>query len=622
MSLPGPPFVQKLFAGDRLAREAVTLLAPESHPADLALADTADLGREIGDRGEGLYRRGCLPGSPAWEYEDCLEFAESIELWRSAIVVPGSPSFNEKVQKAFHLAEAGFGMLGRLGPRLAALRWCCCLCWLAARAQVVDNASAAGCFGTLDTSGSAAACRDAKGAIFEWLRNLTKEAAVAAIFDFDLIGHGVWHTGGREPLPKEAKNEWFRRGTEYDMASLCRQALALPPMDMNASQAVLLLRQSYGSPNWVLPPQEAARHILEKHDWYAEMRQAPIDEMPSKPHLEGLVLHAERPPVPEPDLDDPEVIAKIERGEALGKGLQEDGLPGAIHGSIGLLYAALCFQESVANLRLYPGLLEIEGLVESLLHYGPPFRALDFRGCQGLVDDTFLRLLPLAGQNLIFLDLGECKICDSHVDSLVDALEGLPSLEHLDLASNELDCTAASRLLSALNHRRVDVASIRLDGNPLGNIDEFRDDIALTLSSRGHQVEAGGELVVHLGGSHALRWKAAPRGGSFADRARGTGDRPPIRCTAVKVVRRAAEKRYEQLEEESGKDTNMHLPARRAFVERKQQANKAILDHPIMEVWKRQVDSIHLPDEGDKPSIVGSAAEVTMTPHQARAMLE
>jgi len=124
------------------------------------------------------------------------------------------------------------------------------------------------------------------------------------------------------------------------------------------------------------------------------------------------------------------------------------------------------------------------------------------------------------------------------------------------------------------------------------------------------------------GGSHALRWKAAPRGGSFADRARGTGDRPPIRCTAVKDVRRAAEKRYEQLEEESGKDTNMHLPARRAFVERKQQANKAILDHPIMEVWKRQVDSIHLPDEGDKPSIVGSAAEVTMTPHQARAMLE
>ena len=55
------------------------------------------------------------------------------------------------------------------------------------------------------------------------------------------------------------------------------------------------------------------------------------------------------PPPPQFDLDDPEVRSKVERGEDLGKAHQEDGLPGALHGSVGLLYAATAF-EALQNL--------------------------------------------------------------------------------------------------------------------------------------------------------------------------------------------------------------------------------------------------------------------------------
>merc|ERR1719277_202020 len=101
--------------------------------------------------------------------------------------------------------------MGNLAPRMAALRWLCALTWLGARSEAISAVSTGNCLGTLSASKSDAASREGKKLIFGWVRSLCKEWPVLTMFDYDLVGHGVWHDSMREPLPKRATEEWYRR---------------------------------------------------------------------------------------------------------------------------------------------------------------------------------------------------------------------------------------------------------------------------------------------------------------------------------------------------------------------------------------------------------------------------
>jgi len=568
---PGVAFVRKLFAVDRPAREAFPLLVPGLLAGDLASLDPSTLGVKIADLAERLYEKGSLPGLPTWEWEASVEIVESIAVWRRALNESSSRSFAGLARRAAVLAEAGYCQLGRLAPRLAALRWLCCISWIASRAETIDSVSAGGAVGTMDPSLSAAAMHDAKTVIVGWIKNLLAEAQVLAIFDFDLVGHGVWHTGGREQLPPEAENEWFRRGVEFDIALLSYQARMLEPLELNSVPAVLLLRMPHGSSDWELLPHEAPRHIVEKHQWLAEVKSAPIDGLPEKVPLRSPVLHCNKPPPPQPDLDDIEVVQKIQRGEPLGKAHQEDGLPGALHPSVGLLFAAIVAVEDIENVSIYPGLLEIEGFFEAFLQHCHHISALDCSGCAGLMDEACLRLLPLTGESLTFLDLEDCGLKNDYLEALTDSLRQLSGLRHVDLAGNSLDGAAATCLMTALSLSRFDVASIRLDGNPIGDLLAFRDE-----------VNNGGNLML-LPGERGARWQLIPRQGSVAARAYITGVGMP--AYSLKDVHAEARRR-ESVNLKQLEDPEMVATYGRKFLTQQQKMNARVLGHPVVQIWR------------------------------------
>jgi hypothetical protein len=391
--------------------------------------------------------------------------------------------------------------------------------WLAGRARVVNMSSVGASFGTTDKTASEQANLQSKWDMFQWITALIHEAAVLKVFDFDLLGYGVYMNKVAEKLPRGGTNEWFRRQMQYDLAMLCRQVMMLPPESLNIREPCLPILRPYGAHTWMLPPPQALRAIIEKHGWYCKAEQPPLDALPAKALIQGPVMHMDKPPPVEFDMKDTEIIAKLQRGEQLGKGSQEDGLPGAIHGSIGLLYAGIMGVEHCINAKLYSGILAVKDFLEIFLKYSTRLSTLDLSGAGSAMTEEFLTFLPHCGPSLHFLDLEQCNIDGAQVDTLVDTCEALTGLQHLDLAHNKLDGPSATLLLASLAERRVDFESLRLDGNPVGDPSEFRQDIAGLLAARGDQVVAGGELVLYLG-LDGVRWFAEPRADTLAARRR------------------------------------------------------------------------------------------------------
>lgn len=529
------PFAQKFLASDRPAREAITLLEPNLRSADVVRLDPVTIGRRISDIGKRIASGGNFAFRNAhYIPEVSLELKESLELWDRALLQPTTAGFSELATRAAAQAEAGYGFLRQWGPRLGALRWCCCMCWIGERARVINSASMGSSLGTVHPHQSNAALRRAKERIFHWIKELIHEAPVLKVFDFDLVGCGVYINGSNEPLPRDGTSEWFRRQMEMDIANLCRQARDLPPEELNATAPVLDILRPYGEPMLLLPPPEALRRIAERNKWRCELLRSTLDGLPSKALVEGPVLHCEKPDPPPVDLDDQEVVAKIQRGEALGKGDQEDGLPGAPHGSVGLIFAGLVAAENIDNIRICPGLLEVPQFMEVFLRYSTPILSLDFSGCDGLVDEACMALLPLAGPSLKMLDLESCGLETGSVEPLAQALTQLPGLQHLDLAHNLFNATAAARLVQLLfTTNRVDLATLRLDGNPVGDREQFRMDVANHLCVRGSHVVGGGELIFHTN-RDAVRWMAEPRQGSFAARRRD--DYEPLNSVSLEEL--------------------------------------------------------------------------------------
>jgi len=530
--LQGRAFAAKFFQSDGLATEALALLTPQARHCDLGELNPLTVGMSMVNIGTRMKDEGSFPGGH-YVVESSLEFDESIDCLRKSLDPVTCHEFHAFIQQAAKQAEAGYGTLSTWGPKLAALRWLCCIWWLASRVEIVNAVSVGACFGTIDPRASADACRKAKDDMFGWINELIHKAPLLKVYDFDLIGYGVYMNKRAEPMPRGGTNEWFRRQMQLDLAALCRQVKDLPPADLNRTEPRLHILRPYGTLTWMLPPPEALRFIVEKHDWYCQAEMPSIDEAPAKVVVEGLVMHMDTPPPVEFDFKDPEVIAKVQRGEDLGKGCQEDGLPGAIHGSIGLLFAGIMGVEQCVNAKLYPSLLEVDGFLECFMRYTTRLTTLDLSGCEGQMDEEFLEFLAYAGPSLRLLDLEKCGLESSHVDQLTETCEKLTGLQHLDLAYNELDAAAATSLITSLAEqrgalplgvplrgpRRVDLTSIRFDGCPVGDPHEFRQDIAGLLAARGDQVVAGGELVLYLG-VDGVRWFAEPRPLTLAARRR------------------------------------------------------------------------------------------------------
>jgi len=604
---PEPMWVHKFFGGDRLAREALTLLAPEFTPADLALMDAHHIGPYIAELGDRLYEEGCLPGLPTWELEESPEVMESIQLWKEAMKEPTTHIFNKKVQKAAEQADAGYLQMGNLAPRMSSLRWSCCMRWLAARSEAVEACSAGGALGTVSVELSKQASHEAKSWIFERLHALLSEPPVLAIFDYDLLGEGCWHGGraGKEPLPVEAKQEWFRRGFEFDTIMLCHQIMNMPPAELNPSAPTIFMVRPYGEQHIHLLPPKAPRLIIERNFWNAVMTQASLEDLHTRVRVEGEVLHMEVAPPATFDFDDPDIIAKLQRGEDLGKGHQEEGLPGAIHGSIGLMYAAMCTVEGVVNVHFYPGLLELDGFVQSFLRYGPPLRSLDFSGCSGTLGEGILELLPLAGESLTVLDLSDCGLDGTFVETLIQSLVELTGLRHLDLGGNALNAQATVRLISALSEGRIDIASVRLDGNPFGNSESLRNEVAAQLATRGEQVVAGGELVFSLG-DNAVRWCAEPRQGQLAQRLRDEGSEGP-RTMSFKELRQATEARRRKLDKMEQQDPEYEtLPAKAKWLSGEREKAKGVLESNFMQMYKKELQVAVERKEAQKAALAES----------------
>eukprot|EP00913_Durusdinium_trenchii_P026804 g25143.t1 len=267
------------------------------------------------------------------------ELRVSLKAWEDALSVPMGPNFAELVEKAFKQAEAGFFQLGRLAPRLAALRWCSCMAWVRFRTLAVMEASSGG--GNCSIPQGAAsrdACEQAKRFIFKALDSVVSEREgvtegepkVRVLFDYDLVGEGVWHGGGKEPLPEESEDEWHRRSCEFDICRIAHQVERAPPVDVNASMPRLLVMQPFGTPHKRLRLAEVPRMILDRNKWYTEVANMPLLNLCSKSAVVGPILHMEVPPPPDFDLEDPEVRSKVERGEDLGKAEQEDTRDGRI----------------------------------------------------------------------------------------------------------------------------------------------------------------------------------------------------------------------------------------------------------------------------------------------------
>eukprot|EP00927_Polykrikos_kofoidii_P061956 TRINITY_DN56777_c0_g1_i1.p1 TRINITY_DN56777_c0_g1~~TRINITY_DN56777_c0_g1_i1.p1 ORF type:complete len:634 (-),score=110.85 TRINITY_DN56777_c0_g1_i1:27-1928(-) len=567
-NVPPVNFVQKVFSNDRPSREAFVLLAPEFRSCDLRMVKAADIGLRMAEIGDRLYREGSLPGLPTWEMEESPEFVRSIAEWRKALEVAGCEDFMRHLRNASKNSMAAYFQMGKLVPSLAALRWMTCMKWLEFRGDIIDAASVGGAFGSLNPTKSYDALVKAKEFIFHELREILAQPEAVAMIDYDLKGHGVWHRGGCEPLPEEATNEWYRRGVEFDLSSFCLQSLQLPPMEINETgygPPIYLLKQPLGKPDWSLGPQDSPRHVLLSTNWGVELSQSPFDNLPAKQLVQGMVLQVKKPPAPVFDLNDPEILEKIQRREDLGKGDQEDGLPGAIHGSVGLFYAALCAVEKQEHIRIYPDILPIEGFIEYFLRYSPPLRSLDFGGCAEKMTAEILQFLPLAGESLVFLDLEECNLSGEHVDVLVSSLQDLRGLRHVDLTGNNFDGPAAVRLLSELSERRVDVFTIRFDDNPLGDRPHFRDAVTDLLVKRGGGVAVGGEIVSHLH-NDSVSWSAGVTTGcelhdamaSFDEALNsedGAGE-PRVPCTAIKDIERHVKNADRKMEEEAEASRN------------------------------------------------------------------
>mmetsp|Transcript_58113 Transcript_58113/g.92354 ORF Transcript_58113/g.92354 Transcript_58113/m.92354 type:complete len:854 (-) Transcript_58113:251-2812(-) len=590
----GPPqgrtFAEKFFTGDRLSLHAFSLLRPQHRFKDIVHLDPLTIGDEFVEIGEGLAKHGSFPKGDDpdsfWNYthEHSLEFCDSVDILRQALKVVTSHEFKDLMCKAAKQAYGGYYMLGTFGTRLASLRWLCCMTWLSARASCVGSASCGSGFGTIDANKDADACKSAKTDMFKWISELTHEAPVLKVFDHDLLGCGVYMNLKAEDLPRGGDNDYFRRQMEFDIARLCDQVNQLPPAYLNDAAPFLPILRPYGERTWELRPPDALRFITEKHDWLFEVRQPKIDDVPHKALVQGPVVHMGKPPPPEFDITDPEIILKIQRDEDLGKGTQEDGLPGAVHGSIGLLFAGRVGIEGLENVRMKSDLLQIDNFLESFLKYTTPLQTLDLSGADGVLDEDHLQLLPLCGPSLTHLDLERCGLDGFHVDTLAEVFQQLEGLKHIDLSHNSFDASSAAQLLASLAENRVDVETLRLDGNPLGDPYEFRQDVAGLLATRGDQVVAGGELVFHLNVS-AVRWFAQPPESTLAARRRD--DTCSMSATSYDELIQSARLRNEFIDKlfEEGIDRRTKTAAGREIFDQKRQLNDTILADNNLCLW-------------------------------------
>lgn len=583
----GVAYVAKLFTNDRLSREAFTFLAPENVSEDVVIMDGETVGNWILEIGTRLFEEGSLPGLPSWEQEESPEWRVSLKAWEDALDVAMGPRFAELVERSFKQAEAGFYQLGRLAPRLAGLRWLSCMAWIQCRTRAVMEASSGGGNCSIPTAAaSTAACDEAKRFIFKALDTVVSEPKVRVLFDFDLVGEGVWHGGGKEALPDESTDEWHRRACEFDLCRIAHQVEKAPPADVNASIPRLLLMQPYGTPHKRLRLPEVPRMILKRHEWYTQIEKMTLLNLHSKSPIVGPILHIEVPPPPDFDLDDPEIRSKVERGEDLGKAHQEDGLPGALHGSMGLIYAAMAFEEDIVNVRFHPGGILLEGMMEMFLHYGPKLRTISLEGNAGFVTEDALSLLTLAGDTVKTLDLEDCDLNSGHLEAVLHTVKNLRALQILDLAGNKFDGPTALNLVGALCESRIDLEILRLDGNPLGTPEVFKNEVATLLANRGESVIAGGDLVLHLG-DDAVRWCPAPREGSLARRLREEGG-DVVRTSSLKEMDRLVAQTEAQILKFQQNDPAAKSAGGRDWLRRRRQQNAKVWSSPALKFYRRQ----------------------------------
>eukprot|EP00929_Paragymnodinium_shiwhaense_P088294 TRINITY_DN48588_c0_g1_i1.p1 TRINITY_DN48588_c0_g1~~TRINITY_DN48588_c0_g1_i1.p1 ORF type:complete len:687 (+),score=111.69 TRINITY_DN48588_c0_g1_i1:80-2062(+) len=599
-------FYEKMFTVDRMAREAYPLLAPEYRAADLIPLRPPELGPQVHELGERLYTEGSLPGLDGWEWEESPEAEQSLAAWKEAIQQPGCAEFLELVKKSSRLSFAAYYQATKLQPQMALFRWTCTMRWLESRAILCADAAAGGALGTIDPVESRKALVKVKEWILEQAREIVTKPALLSMTDLDLLGNGVWLKGTREDIPKEARNLWYRRGMEYDVAMLCLQISQLPPVEINdvgQGLPVYVLKQPYGTPDWRLRPQDSAKYILERHGWNATLFQAPIDRVPEEQLLTGMVMHMTLPPPPEIDLDDPDIIEKIQRGEDLGKGAQADGLPGSIHGSVSLYYCLLISNDGLENVAFRNEMLEIEGFVPHIMRYAPPLRSLDFGpfrvptesadeeqvtvpGCADSMHEGILRMLPLSGETLNYLDLEGCNIGPEHVDILIEAFSRLPGLIQVDLTDNRLDDEAALKLMSTLSTRRIDIATIRLDQNPIQDRAAFRDKLAAILSDRAGQVVGGGDLVLHCG-DQSMVWKSSTHTGTGVEELlRDYSGR--VVGTSLKDLEVNNKSNSRKLENETNDSRDPAFVRRTPAYQAKTEYYRTVNDHPLIELARQE----------------------------------
>jgi hypothetical protein len=134
---------------------------------------------------------------------------------------------------------------------------------------------------------------------------------------------------------------------------------------------------------------------------------------------------------------------------------------------------------------------------------------MDMSGCFDLVDSEMLQdIIPMAGPRLQTLDLSGCGLDFDMLDGMIECVGRLPGLRQLDLAGNGMDAESALTFVSAIAEKRVDIATVRLDDNPVGDQVEFRTELAGILARRGAQVIAGGTVNFMLGEDASVLWSS------------------------------------------------------------------------------------------------------------------
>lgn len=138
--------------------------------------------------------------------------------------------------------------------------------------------------------------------------------------------------------------------------------------------------------------------------------------------------------------------------------------------------------------------------------------------------------------------------------------------------------------------------SLRLDGNPIKDRENYCNKVAECLALRGQHVVAGGDLVLHLGNTE-VRWHADSR------------PLPPP-AYAIKELRRHAEKRNVHLQQYEDEDPKAQTENGKKWLSEEKKKTAGVLDSKILKLYRQELScAAALKDQAEAEATGNDAAD-------------